>query len=38
MAAEELLLASQRVEPVKLEASGYTFRFRDLRAALANLV
>jgi uncharacterized protein len=37
-AAEELLLASQRVEPQKLTASGYTFRFRELRAALENLV
>jgi uncharacterized protein len=38
MAAGELLLASQRVEPRKLKASGYTFRFHDLRAALENLV
>jgi uncharacterized protein (TIGR01777 family) len=38
MAAEELLLASARVEPGKLVASGYTFRFRDLRAALESLV
>jgi hypothetical protein len=38
MAAAELLLASQRVEPGKLLASGYTFRFRELRAALENLV
>jgi len=38
MAAEELLLASQRVEPGKLRASGYTFRFSELRAALENLV
>ena len=38
MAAEELLLASQRVEPAKLTASGYTFRFRELRTALENLV
>jgi hypothetical protein len=38
MAAEELLLASARVEPGKLLASGYGFRFRDLRAALENLV
>ena len=37
-AAEELLLASQRVEPSKLTASGYTFQFHDLRAALGNLV
>jgi len=38
MAAEELLLASQRVQPGKLGASGYEFRFRELRAALENLV
>jgi len=38
MAAGELLLASQRVEPGKLTSSGYTFRFRELRAALENLV
>jgi NAD dependent epimerase/dehydratase family enzyme len=38
MAAEELLLASTRVEPGKLRASGYAFRFSDLRAALKDLV
>ena len=38
MAAEELLLASQRVEPGKLRTSGYEFRFPELRAALSNLV
>jgi len=38
MAAEEMFLASHRVEPGKLGASGYTFRFRGLRAALENLV
>ena len=38
MAAAELLLASQRVEPEKLKTSGYMFRFRELRAALENLV
>jgi len=37
-AAEEMLLASQRVQPGKLGASGYTFRFSELRAALQNLV
>jgi uncharacterized protein len=37
-AAEELLLASQRVEPQKLGDNGYTFRFPELRAALENLV
>ena len=38
LAAEELFLASQRVEPSKLMASGYEFRFSDLRAALENLL
>jgi uncharacterized protein (TIGR01777 family) len=37
-AAEEMLLASQRVQPGQLESSGYRFRFRELRAALENLV
>lgn len=37
-AADEMLLASQRVQPGKLGASGYRFRFRELRAALENLV
>lgn len=37
-AAEEMLLASQRVVPGRLEATGYTFRYRELRAALENLV
>lgn len=31
---DELLLASQRVEPAKLMASGYVFQKADLRAAL----
>jgi uncharacterized protein len=35
---EELLLASQRVEPTKLIASGYPFRFRDLKASLENVL
>jgi uncharacterized protein (TIGR01777 family) len=38
MAAEELFLASQRVAPMKLEASDYVFHFRELKAALENLV
>jgi len=38
MAAEQLLLASQRVEPGKLRTSGYEFRFPELKTALANLV
>jgi len=37
-AAEEMLLASQRVQPGKLEASGYRFRFRELRSALEGLL
>lgn len=36
--ADELLLASQRVEPAKLIASGYPFRFADLRASLENIL
>ena len=38
MAANELFLSSQRVEPQKLQTSGYTFHYRDLRTALDNLV
>ncbi len=38
MAAEELLLSSQRVKPGKLEASGYKFRFPELRGALEDMV
>jgi len=37
-AADELMLASQRVEPAALKASGYTFQYGDLRAALENLI
>jgi hypothetical protein len=37
-AAEQMLLASARVQPGKLEASGYKFHFRELRVALQNLV
>jgi uncharacterized protein len=36
--ADELLLASQRVEPGKLIGSGYPFQFTDLRGALADLL
>jgi len=36
--ADELLLASQRVEPAVLISSGYPFRFPDLRAALKNVL
>jgi uncharacterized protein len=36
--ADELLLASQRVEPAKLVGSGYPFRFRDLRESLRHIL
>jgi uncharacterized protein (TIGR01777 family) len=36
--AEETLLSSTRVQPEKLLAGGYTFRFAELRAALEDLV
>jgi len=36
--ADELLLASQRVEPTKLVSSGYPFRFGDLQACLKHLL
>jgi hypothetical protein len=35
---ETVLLGSQRVEPSQLIASGYPFRFRDLRASLQNVL
>ena len=36
--ADELLLASQRVEPKRLIASGYPFRSRELRASLEAIL
>lgn len=36
--ADELLLASQRVESARLTASGYQFRFPDLESALRHLL
>jgi uncharacterized protein (TIGR01777 family) len=36
--ADELLLASQRVEPAKLEESGYEFRYPELEGALRHLL
>jgi NAD dependent epimerase/dehydratase family enzyme len=36
--ADELLLASARVQPAKLVASGYTFRYPELEAALRHLL
>jgi uncharacterized protein (TIGR01777 family) len=38
MAADELFLASQHVQPTKLEAGGYRFQYGELRAALESLV
>jgi uncharacterized protein (TIGR01777 family) len=37
-AADEVFLSSQRVEPEKLQASGYDFHYPNLKSALANLV
>lgn len=36
--ADELLLASQRVEPAKLISSGYPFQYADLRKALEDIL
>jgi uncharacterized protein (TIGR01777 family) len=36
--ADELLMASQRVTPSKLIASGYAFRFGDLRTSLKAIL
>ena len=36
--ANELLLASQHVQPAKLNADGYSFQFPQLQYALENLV
>jgi uncharacterized protein (TIGR01777 family) len=36
--ADELLLASQRVQPIKLASSGYRFQHPDLRIALASIL
>ena len=36
--ADELLLGGERVQPSKLLASGYTFRFAELRGALEDLL
>jgi uncharacterized protein (TIGR01777 family) len=35
---ETVLLGSQRVEPAQLVASGYPFRFSELRASLENIL
>jgi uncharacterized protein (TIGR01777 family) len=36
--ADELLLASARVEPAKVLASGYTFRYPELEGALRHVL
>ena len=36
--ADELLLASQRVDPAKLRSSGYRFQYTDLRPALEAIL
>lgn len=36
--ADELLLASQRVEPAQLKQSGYQFRFVELRKSLESIL
>ncbi|MFO1462759.1 MAG: TIGR01777 family oxidoreductase [bacterium] len=36
--ADELLLASTRVEPAKLRQAGYAFQYPDLKAALRHLL
>jgi len=36
--AETLLLASARVQPIRLEGSGYRFRFPVLETTLRHLV
>ncbi|MGH9402758.1 MAG: TIGR01777 family oxidoreductase [Terriglobia bacterium] len=36
--AEELLLSSQRADPVILKSTGYLFRFPELEGALRNLL
>jgi uncharacterized protein (TIGR01777 family) len=36
--ADEMILASHRVAPARLQAQGFAFRWQDLRAALENLI
>jgi hypothetical protein len=36
--ADELLLSSARVEPVRLRATSYSFRYPDLEGALRHLL
>jgi uncharacterized protein len=35
---DEMLLSSQKVEPGKLIASGYPFRYRELRESLESIL
>ncbi|HYL95761.1 MAG TPA: DUF1731 domain-containing protein, partial [Terriglobales bacterium] len=35
---QDVLLAGQRVEPAKLIASGYPFRYRELRESLEHVL
>jgi uncharacterized protein len=35
---DEVLLASEKVEPARLVASGYPFRFRELKTSLEDLL
>lgn len=36
--ADELLLASQRIEPVRLKETGYSYRYPELEGALRHLL
>ncbi|MCH2575093.1 DUF1731 domain-containing protein [Candidatus Poribacteria bacterium] len=36
--SEALLLASQRVEPVRLNDSGYNFQYQTLESALRKIL
>jgi uncharacterized protein len=36
--ADALLLSSQRVQPAKLQSSGYAFRYSNLQQSLANIL
>jgi NAD dependent epimerase/dehydratase family enzyme len=36
--AKELLLASTRVEPIRLIATGYRFRYPELEGALRHML
>jgi NAD dependent epimerase/dehydratase family enzyme len=36
--ADELLLASTRIQPIKLLASGYQFHYPELEEALQHLL